>query len=224
MKIPASASWCLVGQELDHPRETTIDRLFQDLLETDEDQLNRVALINAETNAIVTYGELNERANCMARMLLRKIKKGNLKPNPDGDYIVALRFLPGEQLVATILAIFKAGLAYVPIAPNWPEGRIEHIIADAAPIVVITNTNASLLYKAQKDLPVDQKREIFQYEDLIEEGNATNTSTRNLPSNQILNASTRGERLFAVLYTSGSTGRPKGVRHVHRAALNRFHW
>ena len=224
MKIPASASWCLVGQELDHPRETTIDRLFQDLLETDEDQLNRVALINAETNAIVTYGELNERANCMARMLLRKIKKGNLKPNPDGDYIVALRFLPGEQLVATILAIFKAGLAYVPIAPNWPEGRIEHIIADAAPIVVITNTNASLLYKAQKDLPVDQKREIFQYEDLMEEGNATNTSSKNLPSNQILNASTRGERLFAVLYTSGSTGRPKGVRHVHRAALNRFHW
>mgnify|MGYP001248275968 CR=1 FL=1 len=57
------------------------------------------------------------------------------KPNPDGDYIVALRFLPGEQLVTTILAIFKAGLAYVPIAPNWPGGRIEHIIADAAPIM-----------------------------------------------------------------------------------------
>merc|ERR1711981_1048530 len=103
-------------------------------------------------------------------MLLRKIKKSNLKPNPDGDYVVALRFLPGEQL-----------------------------IADAAPIMVITNTNASLLYKAQKELPVDQKREIFQYEDLLEEGNATNTSTINLPSNQILNASSRGERLFAVL-------------------------
>ena len=151
MKIPASASWCLAGQEVDHPRDTTIDRLFQDLLETDADQLNRVALINAETNAEVTYGELNERANCMARMLLRKIKKSNLKPNPDGDYVVALRFLPGEHLIATILAIFKAGLAYVPIAPNWPEGRIQHIIADAAPIMVITNTNASLLYKAQKN-------------------------------------------------------------------------
>ena len=117
MKIPASASWCLAGQEVDHPRDTTIDRLFQDLLETDADQLNRVALINAETNAEVTYGELNERANCMARMLLRKIKKSNLKPNPDGDYVVALRFLPGEQLIATILAIFKAGLAYVPHGP-----------------------------------------------------------------------------------------------------------
>ena len=82
MKIPASASWCLTGQEVDHPRETTIDRLFQELLENDVDQLNRVALVNAETNTEVTYGELNERANCMARMLLRKIKKGTLKSSP----------------------------------------------------------------------------------------------------------------------------------------------
>ena len=139
MKIPASASWCLTGQEVDHPRETTIDRLFQELLENDVDQLSKVALVNAETDTEVTYGELNERANCMARMLLRKIKKGSLKPNPDGDYIVALRFLPGEQLVTTILAIFKAGLAYVPLAPNWPEGRVRHVIEDSGPVMIITN-------------------------------------------------------------------------------------
>ena len=145
MKIPASASWCLTGQEVDHPRETTIDRLFQELLENDVDQLNRVALVNAETNTEVTYGELNERANCMARMLLRKIKKGNLKPNADGDYIVALRFLPGEQLVTTILAIFKAGLAYVPLAPNWPEGRVRHVIEDSGPLMIITNMGRRII-------------------------------------------------------------------------------
>ena len=65
MKIPASASWCLTGQEVDHPRETTIDRLFQELLENDVDQLNRVALVNAETDTEVTYGELNERATSL---------------------------------------------------------------------------------------------------------------------------------------------------------------
>ena len=55
-----------------------------------------------------------------------------------------------------------------------------------------------LLHKAQKELPVNEKREIFQYEDLMMEGNATNMSTMNLPSNQILHASKRGERLFAL--------------------------
>ena len=224
MKIPASACWSLVGQERPHPQDTTIDRGFQQLLEDDPSLAERVALVNAETGAEVTYGELNEKANRVARMLLRKIRNNGLKPNPDGDYIVALRFLPGEQLVTTLLAIFKAGLAYVPIAPNWPEGRIKHIIVDSAPIMVITNANAQLLYKAQKELQADKKREIFQYVDLEEEGIATNTSSKDLATNQILNASSHGSRLYAVLYTSGSTGRPKGVRHLHRAALNRFHW
>ena len=224
MKIQASASWCLAGQETDHPQDTTIDQMFQDILDAEPSHANKVALVNAETGAKVTFGDLNSQANSLARMLLRKIKKSSLKPNPDGDCIVAVRFLPGEQLVTSLLAIFKAGLAYVPIAPNWPEGRIQHIIADSAPIMVLTNTNASLLYKAQKELPVAQKREILQYDDLVEEGTATNTSTKPLPANQTLNSSRRGDRLFAVLYTSGSTGQPKGVRHLHRAALNRFHW
>ena len=58
MKLPASASWCLTGQEVDHPRETTIDRLFQELLENDVDQLTKVALVNAETDTEVNVESL----------------------------------------------------------------------------------------------------------------------------------------------------------------------
>ena len=79
------------------------------------------------------------------------MKKNGLRANSDGDYIVALRFLHGEDLVTTLLAIFKAGLAYVPIAPNWPEGRIKHILEDSSPIMVLTNANPSILYKAQRE-------------------------------------------------------------------------
>ena len=49
------------------------------------------------------------------------------------------RFVPSEELIVTILAIFKAGMAYVPLAPNWPEGRVRHVIEDASPVMIITN-------------------------------------------------------------------------------------
>ena len=42
-------------------------------------------------------------------------------------------------MVITLLAILKAGLAYVPLAPNWPEGRIRHVIEDCGPVLIITN-------------------------------------------------------------------------------------
>jgi len=221
MKI---SGWCLTGEEVHHPIDTTINKVFEDMLEENTSMKEKIALIDAETKNSVTYGELNENANIIARMLLGKIKTNNLKPNADGDYIVALRFLPGSDLVTTILATFKAGLAYVPIAPNWPEGRIKHIVDDAAPIMIITNTASDILYKAQKNLPVVKKRGIFKYEDILEEAKNTHTSNKMLANNQILNNSIKGGRLYSVLYTSGSTGTPKGVRHVHRAALNRLYW
>lgn len=45
----------------------------------------------------------------------------------------------------TLLAVFKAGLAYVPLAPNWPEGRVRHVIEDAGPVMILTNMGRSLL-------------------------------------------------------------------------------
>ena len=217
-------NWCLTGEEHDHPQDTVISKLFEDLLEKNLDLQNKVALIHAETKAELTFRELNEKANALARLILRKIKKEGMLPNQDGDYIVGLRFVPDESLVITILALFKAGLAYVPLAPNWPEGRVQHIINEAQPIMLMTNAKSDILVKAQKELSITKKRPIFQYKEMIEEAFKTNTSILNLPSNQILNNSLKGSRLYSVLYTSGSTGTPKGVRHVHRAACNRFFW
>ena len=69
--------------------------------------------------------------------LLYKVTNGldekRLAANSDGDLIVALRFLPNIELIVTILALTKCGLAYVPIAPNWPAGRIRLILQNAKP-------------------------------------------------------------------------------------------
>ena len=125
----------------------------------------------------------------------------------------------------TLLAVFKAGLAYVPLAPNWPEGRVRHVIEDAGPVMILTNMGRSVrtyfcnyllhttdqsdvLYDAQKDLPVRKKREVVYYDELEEEG--LTMSAANIPRNQAMNNDiSGGDRLYSVLYTSGSTGLPK---------------
>ena len=214
----------LYGDVEEHPKYTTISRLIEGLLENNETLQRKVALIHSETKNEVTFKDLNENANRLARLLLHKIETDELMPNSDGDYIVALRFQPDHSLITTILALFKAGLAYVPIAPNWPEGRIEHIISEAEPIAVLTNLDPNLLYKAQANLSLSKKKEVFTYAQLSKDSIYGNYSNENLSSNKCLNIGQKGDKLFAVLYTSGSTGTPKGVRHLHRAALNRFYW
>ena len=220
MKILDNSGWCLEGPHVDHPTDCSLHSIFEEIL-TKPGQTDLVALVNAETGVEITFGQLNEQANQLANILLAKIQRSGLKPNSDGDNIVAVRFHPGHELVITLLAIFKARLAYVPIAPNWPEGRIQHILEDSSPIMVITNINARVVYKAQKKTIGGSQQEILQYEDLVNEAIATNASTINLKKEEIHDL---GNTLYAVLYTSGSTGQPRGVRHVHKAALNRISW
>ena len=104
----------------------------------------------------MTYNELNEKANMLARVFMKKVGKIEARQ----DFVVALRFLPSLELIISILALFKAGLAYVPLAPNWPEGRVKFILDQIKPIFVLTNTKADILYNATKS--GQSKPEIFQ--------------------------------------------------------------
>ena len=94
--------------------------------------------------------------NCLREYLIilfiSGIEDGSIRKNEDGDYIVALRYLPSIELVVTILAFLKCGIAYVPIAPNWPSGRIRLVLEDAKPAMVFTNTKVELVYKAISEL------------------------------------------------------------------------
>ena len=166
-----------------HPNDCSLSSSFEQI-SSKPGQRHLVALVNAETGVELSYGQLNEQANQLARRLLARINRSGLDPNSEGDNIVALRFLPGQELVVTLLAIFKAGLAYVPIAPNWPEGRIQHILEDCAPVMVITNTNARLIYRAESKVRGGKQREILQYEDLMDEAIAKKVSIENLSVNE----------------------------------------
>jgi len=212
-----------------------LDFLFEEFIDANPELADEICIEEFGTKTTVSYRELNSRANKLARVLIDKVTSGleenRLRANSDGDLIVALRFLPNIELIVTILALTKCGLAYVPIAPNWPAGRIRLILQNAKPAMVITNTRADMIYKAMEEVDsLETYPSIHQVTDMEYEANVQYaTENNNLPANVAINLTqdqsrTKNDRLYAVLYTSGSTGTPKGARILHSAVLNRLMW
>lgn len=84
-----------------------------------------------------TYEEVNQKSNRLARIISQLIKSNALPKNSDGDYIIAVHLPPNDELVIILLAIWKAGGAYLPLDQAFPGTRIEHIMREARPAMVI---------------------------------------------------------------------------------------
>lgn len=89
MRITNSCN--LSGEYHKHPSDISINKFLEDVIEDNEEVKASIALVNSETGKQVTYRELNEKANKIARVLLNQIKTNDTKPNADGDFIVAVR-------------------------------------------------------------------------------------------------------------------------------------
>ena len=107
---------------------TTLGHCLHHLLqEVTDHHSNKIALICADVG--VTYEELNNLANRFARILVeRGIERGDL---------VCIALNRSIQLVVILLAVLKAGAAYVPIDPSFPEDRIGHMVDAAEPKLII---------------------------------------------------------------------------------------
>ncbi|XP_011180928.2 beta-alanyl-bioamine nonribosomal peptide synthetase ebony [Zeugodacus cucurbitae] len=159
-----------------------------------------------------TYKQLNQRANQCARLLVADIKRNCLEPNNDGDYIVAVCMEPSDVLVNTLLSIWKAGAAYLPIDPTFPINRIQHILQEARPVMVLCDDNIER--QRFNGTPTLSSSELFQRSAELSNANL-------MPAEMLADGS---NHLAIVLYTSGSTGVPKGVRLPHEVILNRLQW
>ena len=150
---------------------------------------------------ILTYRRLNERANQLARYL----KKQGVGP----DVLVGVFAERSLELVTALLAVLKAGGAYVPFDPEYPKERLETMVRDSSPAVVLTQ--AHLLDRMPDGAPcvfcIDRDWPLLASEDLD-----------NLP------VTVAGKNLAYAIYTSGSTGKPKGVPNVHEGIVNRLLW
>ncbi|GHH36564.1 amino acid adenylation domain-containing protein [Streptomyces umbrinus] len=148
----------------------------------------------------MTYAELNERANRLARLLIDR----GVGP----ESLVAVMVHRSADLVIAFLAVTKAGGAYLPIDPDYPADRITYMLTDAEPLLVLTSTDVAsrLTDSHPPHVAVDDPGTTTALEDL-DDTDSTDTERRTtlLPAHPAY-----------VIYTSGSTGQPKGVAVTHQ--------
>lgn len=91
----------------------------------------------------LNYQELEKAANRLGRSILKIIHDLNGQPNSDGDWVIAVSLTPSDALILTLLAIWKTGAAYLPIDKCAPSSRVQHIISEARPVLIITEDKDS---------------------------------------------------------------------------------
>ncbi|HEX4953511.1 MAG TPA: amino acid adenylation domain-containing protein [Thermoanaerobaculia bacterium] len=151
----------------------------------------------------LSYGELAERAGKLARRLVR------LGVGPEVPVAIALD--RSFDLVVALVAVLEAGGGYVPLDAGQPADRLEHVLADCRPPVVLT-AEATLPAFASLSLP-----ELPTFVALDAEAPALAAE-----EGGSFHAPVHPEQLAYVIYTSGSTGKPKGVAISHGAIAGRI--
>lgn len=162
----------------------------------------KIAIRNATKIAIytntgtITYGELNKKANQLARHLLTF-----QLPN---ESIIAIKMERSIDMIISILGILKVGCAYVPVGMDYPFKRIQTVIEKSQAKLFITNdeqsTYSHITHIKLNDVDLDNY------------------------SGENLNLSLSPKNLAYTIFTSGSTGVPKGVMVEHTSVINRIHW
>jgi amino acid adenylation domain-containing protein len=173
-----------------YPRHATIPSLFAEVAARAP---GAVALTAVEGGARTSFGELEARANRLARHLrARGVTTGDR---------VALSMERSPDAIVAMLAVLKAGASYVPLDPAYPDARAATILADAGCKVVVVHDAAVVAHA----VPVVS---LLREADEIAARDASALPLEAAPASEAY-----------VIYTSGSTGRPKGVSVPHRGIV-----
>ena len=169
---------------------TTLHGLFADAVR----RRPQAAALVAE-DATLSYADLDARAAALARTLLRR-----LGPLPL-DGVIGLHAGRNSGLLAGLLAILKAGAAYLPLEPTYPAERLAFMAQDSGTVAVLSDDpGAADLFRLPDDRVIG-----------LHEGDAVGPPPPERSA---------ADDLAYVIYTSGSSGRPKGVAVPHRGVCN----
>jgi amino acid adenylation domain-containing protein len=192
MLTPPEREQILVGwnHTQDAYPQACIHQLFELQVERSPDAS---AVLSGDSH--LTYRELNQRANQLARYLLKK--------GVGTEVTVGLCLDRGPEMVIALLATLKAGAAYVPLDSGLPDDRLSFILSDVRPRVVLTKQSL--------------RREIFGTDAVLLDASSDAIAQE---GKENLKSALTPRNLAYVMYTSGSTGKPKGVAIEHRSVVN----
>ncbi|MGH3815616.1 MAG: amino acid adenylation domain-containing protein, partial [Pseudonocardiaceae bacterium] len=159
--------------------------------------------------AELSYAELNERANRLARLLIER--------GAGPERCVALALPRSADLIVALLAVLKSGAAYLPIDSGYPAERVEFMLRDARPPLLLTTSAL-----------VDHLPAVAGVSTLVVDGTESVEALAGHSGDNVADGD-RALPLSAVhpayvIYTSGSTGRPKGVVVAHESAVDLVMW
>ncbi|MGV9498188.1 amino acid adenylation domain-containing protein [Streptomyces sp. NPDC003642] len=181
---------------------TTLPEIFRDRAARTPD-----AVAVAGDGRRLTFAEADTEANRLARVL------AGAGAGP--ERIVALALPPTPDTIIALLAVQKAGAAYLPLDPAWPEDRIAAMLADARPVALIATTATAPGPAALGDVPA-----------LLLDDPGVRWRLAAADGSDLTDADRTGpllpEHPAYVIYTSGSTGRPKAVVVPQRAIVNLY--
>jgi amino acid adenylation domain-containing protein len=156
---------------------------------------------------IISYGDLNQRANRIAQGLLAAHGQVGVNNSPR---IVAIYLDRSIAQISAMLGVVKAGFAYLPIDSTYPSARVAQTLEDAAPLAVITDSRLAAGLAAISGA-------VLMHDQLEASEPALDPEQKST-----------ADSLAYVMYTSGSTGKPKGVLVTHGNVMRLFtqtdHW
>lgn len=186
----------LQGEDRQYTASTLVDMIDEQANRTPD----QIAVVFGHT--LLTYRELQETSRQLASYLhrIRNVKQGD---------VVGVCVERSSELVISLLAVLRAGAAYVPLDPDYPDERLTYICDNAGIETVL------LKNKQNHRLNSLFSQSVY----LEEEGEKIATEPIDAPAVKLSARDTA-----YILYTSGSTGRPKGVKISHEAITNHMHW
>ncbi|SEO66427.1 amino acid adenylation domain-containing protein, partial [Duganella sp. CF517] len=175
------------GNTLRYPALETLHQLIER-----QAQANPAATALIYGDELLSYAELNLRANLLAHYLIER----GIRP----DVKVGIAVERSIGMMVGLLAILKAGGAYVPLDPEYPADRLAYMMCDSGIELLLTQS------AVRDSLPVAEGLRVLELDTLDLSGAAEHNPQ----------VAVHAENLAYVIYTSGSTGRPKGAQLSHR--------